>query len=69
MAKWVLEPVEKKPVRVSDEAAAQIIELGGRYLGKYEAARMLAALELKQGATGNAKDHVHSGAAGRDNGG
>jgi len=59
MAKWVLDPVQKKPVRVGDEAAAHLVDQGGRYLGKYEAARMLAAVEAKEGH--NAKVHSSGG--------
>lgn len=48
MAKWVFCSETKQPVRVDNEQAARIVEKGGRYLGKYEAARMLAAQDAKQ---------------------
>jgi hypothetical protein len=42
VAKWIMDPVTKKPVRVSDEDAAQLVKKGGKYLTKSEAKRMLA---------------------------
>ena len=48
VAKWVFCPEAGKPVRVDNDKAAEIVSKGGRFLGKYEAARMLAALEAKE---------------------
>lgn len=48
MAKWVFCAETNGPRRVDNETAAEMVEKGvGRYLGKYEAARMLAAVERK----------------------
>lgn len=51
MAKWIFCGETKTPRRVGNEEAARIVDEGrGRYLGKTEAARMLAALEAKETA-------------------
>lgn len=51
MAKWVLDAETRKPMRVDNQKAAEIVERGGKYLGLVEAKRMLAAQQLKEGAT------------------
>ena len=48
VAKFVQDPVTKKPVRLSDEEAAKLVARGGQYLSKNEARRMMAALEKAQ---------------------
>lgn len=67
MSKWVFCPEAGKPVRVGNDKAAEIVEKGGgRYLGKYEAARMLAALEAKEGASNEMDtNHASSGSGHR----
>lgn len=54
-------------MRVGNDKAAEIVEKGGgRYLGKYEAARMLAALEAKEGASNEMDtNHASSGSGHR----
>ena len=51
MAKWGFCAETKMPRRVGNDEAARIVQLGGRYLGKTEAARMLSALEAKDASS------------------
>lgn len=57
VAKWVFCPDAGRPIRVDNDKAAEIVALGGGYLGKYEAARMLAALDAKEGADDETTTH------------